>query len=73
MPVHLLGPKNSRERVRDELIMNAMTVMKSANPWSIEKFLEEVADPEWNSTFDIIDQGIHIFRLYFRNILGLAK
>lgn len=57
MAVHMLGPRNSRERVRDELIQHATTVMKSAVPWDVETFLEEVSDPDWNSTFDIIDQG----------------
>lgn len=57
IPVHMLGPLNTRERVRDELIKNAMSVMKSADPWDVETFLAEVAEPDWNSTFDIIDQG----------------
>lgn len=57
MAVHLLGPKNSRERTRDECLRNAMTVMKSANPWNTQRFLDEVSDPAWNATFDIVDQS----------------
>lgn len=57
IPVRFLGAKNKREKIREELLKNANDVMKSANPWSVKRFLEEVTDPSWNSTFYIIEQG----------------
>lgn len=60
----MLGPKYGRVAKRDVLIRNTMTLMKSADPLSIEEFLKQVAEPSWNSFFDIIDQGnikIYVF------------
>lgn len=34
--------------VRDKLIRDAMEAMRSENPWSVERFLKEVSEPELN-------------------------
>lgn len=44
---------------RDNHIRYCMDAMKSKNPWSVERFLSEVSDPEYNQgLFELIDLGI---------------
>lgn len=56
LPIHMTH-SSTKWKVRDERIKNAMEHMKTPNPWSVEKFLFEVCDPEWDPTFETIDQG----------------
>lgn len=37
---------NALNSARDKIIRDAMEAMRSANPWSVEKFLKAVGDPE---------------------------
>lgn len=48
-------------KVRDSRIKNAMDYMKTKNPWSVEKFINEVSNPDWDPTFSTIDQGMNFF------------
>lgn len=54
--VHMAS--KSANAVQDGLIRNAMNAMKAENPWSIERFLREVTEPDYNdSLFELINEG----------------
>lgn len=64
LPVHMKD-SNQLWDARDKRIKNAQDNMKTENPWSIETFLSEIADVEWDPKFAIIDQGEFFAHLTF--------
>lgn len=54
--VHI--PAKPVHAVRDEAVKAAMTAMKSAHTWSVQRFLTDLSDPAYNDAlFELIDLG----------------
>lgn len=47
-----------RHAVRDGAVRAAMNAMKSNNPWSVQRFLTDLSEPEYNAAlFEMLDLG----------------
>lgn len=68
LPIHMTH-SSSKWKVRDARLKNAMEHMKCDKPWTVQKFIDEVSTPDWDPTFETIDQGTIFFHLVLERVL----